>query len=164
MKKALKLKLTLCILFVIYAIMLIAINLLPLKAYKNLWFSLALLLFSIYLFYKAVLMNSDSSLWLSITFFLSSISVFLSYNTTIFKDELLLLVGAGAGVSSLILYFVWQNAAHLYIFVTTVIGTIPAVFYTYKVINLLWFVVLVAVTLVINYLLLKLFIWLFCAK
>lgn len=164
MKKALNLKITLCILCVLYVIILIALFGVFGAEMERFWFPLALVFVGLYLLKKAFLMNSDSSLWLSVLFVSAGFAIVLCLNVNNLKDQLLLSLSICVAVASLIVYLTWNNEAHLYLFITTILGVVPAILFTLKIINFWGFVIFVIVINIINFFISKLFIKLFAKK
>lgn len=148
----------------VYAIILVALIAVYKGIAKEAWFSLALVFMGLYLLNKALLMNSDSSLWLSVMFISAAFAILLSFNIKILNGQLLLLLSIGVALSSLVVFLVWQNEAHLYMFITNFLAVVPAVLYTYKFISFLIFVLAVIGVNIFNFIVYKLFIYLFANK
>lgn len=163
-KKALNLKITLCILLGLYVIILTALLIVFKGEIKNFWFSLLLAFLGLYLLKKTMLMNSDSSLWLSMLFIAFSFGFLLFLYIPLFQGQLLLILSVCVAFASIIVFLTWKNEVHLYLFITTFISIVPSVFYTFKLINFWWLTILVVGVNVLNYFVYKLFIYLFANK
>ena len=146
---------------VVYAIILLVLTVVFDVDISITWFALALVFLGLYLFKKALIMNSDSSLWFSVLFILIGFVMVLYINLPIFNGKLLLLLSVCVALASFVVFIVWKNKAHFYMFITNILGVAPAVMYSYKVINLVLFIISVILVNVINLLMYKLFISLF---
>ena len=125
------------------------------------WFALALSFLGLYLLKKSMLMKSDSSLWLAILFIGAGFSIVLSLNIAVLNNQLLLLFSISVALASLVVYLTWQNEAHLYLFITTIISVVPTMFYSFRLISLLWFILAVVLVNLLNFILYRLFVHLF---
>lgn len=68
------------------------------------------------------------------------------------------LISVCVALSSGVVFVKWKNKAHLYMFLSTLFGVLPTILFTFKVINMLWFVIILVVANVINFVLYKMFI------
>lgn len=145
----------------VYVIILTALIALFKYDIKQSWFALALAFVGLYLLKKAILMNSDSSLWLSVMFISAGFVIVFCIFVPVLNDKLLLLLSVCVALASLVVYVVWQNEVHLYMFITNILGVVPAILYSFKIISFLWLVILVILVNIVNLVVYKLFIYLF---
>lgn len=123
---------------------------------KDFWFFIALLFLSFYVLFKTFIFNSDSNFWLfNSLFYVGSFGI-ANYYLKFSPQEFYSLLSLFLPFASLLVFIVFNNWLHFYIFIHTILIIIPVLLFIFSIINI-YIMIAILIVCVIILLLINLF-------
>jgi hypothetical protein len=108
--------------------------------FRNLWYIIVIVFYSIMLYFKYALFGSDNVLWFAITLTFFAGYIFM-FNWGIFDIKLTPIISLIPAISSLVLFVIYKNELHLNLLILLLITGLPGFLISYKILSFWWFVV-----------------------